>query len=109
MVCMTQRRLELRTADDFAALDNGTHSFGCVFPDGLVGSVDVHVWKAKAKVRKAHFDICSTDWAFHDESNPDGTSILKVCVQREIFGAEMRRCVEALPQRLIRLPPLRRK
>jgi hypothetical protein len=101
---MTLRSLERQTADDFSALTNGTHIFGCVFPDGREHSVQVHVQKARAKIRKAHFDICSTDWGFRDDENPNGnTSIRVVSVDRERFGFEMRRCVEMFPQLLMRL------
>ena len=99
------KRLEQQTEADFAALRTGTHTYTCEFPDGLLRNVEVHIWRTRAKTRLGEFDIVETDWAFHSESNPKGNSaLLRVTVHRDVFGTEMRRCVEALPQLLIPYP-----
>ena len=67
--------------------------------------VSIHIWKARAKIRKAHFDIFRTGWAFQDPKTTEGHSaIVEVTATRETFGVSMQRAAASLYARLIPYP-----
>jgi len=93
--------LETQTAEQFAGLKNDMYRFACRFPDGKVRSIRLHVWKARAKIRFAQFDIFHTDWAFE----PCHSSTITVRSPRENFGVELRRAADSLYARLVPFDP----
>ena len=98
-------RLETLTANDFDALKNGTHHFSYQYPDGKIQGLNIHIDKARARIRHGQFDIWISSWALRSEHDPEfGSSVLPIRAKREDFGTAMLNGLAELTTRLFPFP-----
>ena len=103
LIMKTLPRLEEQTAEDFAALGQGTFSFLCRFPDGRDYTVKIKT-RSRPKTWQGQLDVFSTDWVIKSPGHPSGYRwCLTVDCSHEQFGIEMQKAVRSLSAQLMPL------